>query len=281
MVVHNPSTLPLAKIIKCTENTAEIPLGDGLWLGISEGPTTFKIYAADPIAGQVGFFGVVKEYGKPILLSIRLKVEKGLITEIEHVVVRDLSESEMKNLITSRRGFVEPVPPSERVTRKEMLRIADSYFNSIEQDDGSIAPFAKESQRHENGTQTTTNKQPDTSAFGSSESERIRLAFARINVLNPGEQINCGILKYITKIQPRRLLIIDEEMGLVFGFPMFVHRGDVRSIKIIGVPGVDTIPMPFGPINLQAGEIFKIRDGRIYEIEANGFLLPYNAKSGW
>lgn len=36
-----------------------------------------------------------------------------------------------------------------------------------------------------------------------------------------------------------------------------------------------------GPINLQAGEIFKIRAGKIHEIEANGFLLPCNAASGW
>jgi hypothetical protein len=62
---------------------------------------------------------------------------------------------------------------------------------------------------------------------------------------------------------------------------MFVHRGNVRSLKSVGVPGVDTIPMNFGPINLQAGEIFKIRSGKIHEIEANGFLLPYNATSGW
>ena len=45
--------------------------------------------------------------------------------------------------------------------------------------------------------------------------------------------------------------------------------------------GVYKIPMNFGPINLQAGEIFKIRAGKIHEIEANGFLLHYNAASGW
>lgn len=62
---------------------------------------------------------------------------------------------------------------------------------------------------------------------------------------------------------------------------MFVHRGNVRSIDIVGVPGVGTIQRPFGPINLQAGEIFKISGGKIHEIEANGFLLPYGSGSGW
>ena len=71
-------------------------------------------------------------------------------------------------------------------------------------------------------------------------------ATAAINALNCGEQIDTRNLSYITRIGQRRLLIVDEEYGLVFGFPMFVHRG-----------------------------------GKIHEIEANGFLLPYGAPSGW
>ena len=36
-----------------------------------------------------------------------------------------------------------------------------------------------------------------------------------------------------------------------------------------------------GTSNLQAGEIFKIRGGKIHEIEAMGVSLPYGTKSGW
>jgi hypothetical protein len=36
-----------------------------------------------------------------------------------------------------------------------------------------------------------------------------------------------------------------------------------------------------GTSNLQAGEIFKIRNGKIHEIEAMGASLPYGTKSGW
>lgn len=203
------------------------------------------------------------------------------IAEIEHVVARRLRESAMANLVEPRSGFLQPVPPAERASRAEMLRIADSYFDSIEQCNGDIAPFADDSERHENGTQTTTNKPPDPASFGPSESEQVRLAMARIDALGVRDQMNCRILSYITRIRPRRLLIVDEEMGLVYGFPRFVHRGDVRTIKILGVPGVDTVPMAFGPIDLQAGEIFKISGGQIHEIEANGCLVPYGGKSGW
>jgi hypothetical protein len=48
-----------------------------------------------------------------------------------------------------------------------------------------------------------------------------------------------------------------------------------------GVPGVDTIDMNGGTSNLQAGEIFKIRGGKIQEIVAMGTSLPYGTKSPW
>jgi hypothetical protein len=272
MVKHDPAGLPLAAHYKYTEDTATIPIGDGLWVGASEAPTGFKIYAADPSAGQVGFFGVLKEWDNPVLLAMRLKVENGSIVEIEHVVARNLSPSAMKNLESPRAGFVTPVPPSERTSRAEMLKAADSYFESIEHVDGSLAPFADDCERHENGTRTTTNKVPDPNANPATQ---------KLNALNCRDQMNTHNLAYIARIRPRRLLIVDEEYGLVFGFPMFVHRGDVRSIKIVNVPGVDRIPINYTPINLQAGEIFKIRAGKIHEVEANGFLLPYNAASGW
>jgi hypothetical protein len=272
MVKHDYSTLPLAPACKYTENTATIPLGDGLWVGVSGGPTSFKIYAADPTSGQVGFFGVMLEFGRPVLLALRLKVEDGKIREIEHVVARNIGGSALANLVTPRPGLVEPVPQAERVSRQEMLRIANSYFESIEHTKSSLAPFAADCERHENGIQTTTNKTPRPGADA---------ATAAIDALNCGDQIDTGNLSYITRIRPRRLAIVDEEYGLVFGFPMFVHRGDVRTVKIVGVPGVTSVPKPFGPIDLEAGEIFKIRGGKIHEIEAEGFLLPYGARTGW
>jgi hypothetical protein len=55
LVKHDPSGLPLSRGVRFTENTAEIRVGDGLWVGASEAPTTFKIYAIDPASNQIGF----------------------------------------------------------------------------------------------------------------------------------------------------------------------------------------------------------------------------------
>jgi hypothetical protein len=282
MAKHDPSGLPLAPGYKYTENTAAIQLGDGLWVGASEEPTTFKIYAVDPVSRQVGLYCVMKEFNKPIMLALRLKVEQGKITEIEHVVVRDIRPAGMPNLVTPRPGLVQTIPVAQRVSRDEMYRIADSYFDSIEQSNGDLAPLADDCVRYENGLQTTTNKTPSpTPIDAATAGPAANPGFAKLGALGCHDSMNTHVLSYITKIRPRRLIIIDEERGLVFGLPMFVHRGNVRQIKIVGVPGVDTIPMNFGPIDLQAAEIFAIRNGKIHEIEALGFLLPYNSKTGW
>ena len=280
LVAHDPSRLPVAKSVKYTENTAQMPLGDGLWVGASEGPTTFKIYALDPVAHQAGLMGVMQEFGKPVVLVLRLKIEDGQITEIEHIVYRDVPKTSMPNLVTPRPGLVESVPPAERVPRQEMVRIAVSYFDSIEQSNGNLAPFADDCERHENGMQTTSIKAPQPSPIDSSDVAGNQ-AFAKIGALGCRDGMNTHAFSYITRIRPRRPLIVDEELGLVFTFPMFNHRGKVRSIKIVGVPGVDTLAMPFAPFNLEAGEIFKISRGQIHEIEAAGFTLPYNSKTGW
>ncbi len=282
MVKHNWSGLPLAPGYKYTENTAAIQLGDGLWVGASEAPTSFKIYAVDPVSRQVGLYCVMKEFNKPIIFALRLKVEEGKITEIEHVVVRDIRPAGMPNLVTPRSGLVQTIPAAQRVSRDEMYRIADSYFDSIEQSNGDLAPYADDCVRHENGMQTTSNTTPrPTPLDAATAGPAANPGFAKLGALGCHDAMNTHVLSYITKIRPRRLIIIDEERGLVFGFPMFVHRGNVRQIKIVGVPGVDTIPMNFGPIDLQAAEIFAIRDGKIHEIEAMGYLLPYNSKTGW
>jgi hypothetical protein len=274
---HDDNGLPLADNVKFTENTATLPLGDGLWVGASEAPT-FKIYGLDPVAGQAAIFCVMKEFNKPVLVTIRLKVQGGKITEIEHIVRRDPRPEGLSNLVTPRPGLVEDVPSAERTPREEMRRIANAYFDTIVKGNGSLAPFADDCERHENGVQTTTNKVlPEKGPDGGP----LNPAMAKLLALGCEASMNTGAWVYITKIEPRRVLIVDEQKGLVFAFPMFVHRGKVRSMKIVGVPGVDSIPINFGPINMEAVAIFKIRGGKIHEIEASGFLLPYGSKTGW
>jgi hypothetical protein len=53
--------------------------------------------------------------------------------------------------------------------------------------------------------------------------------------------MNTKIWAYIKSVDPRRFMIVDERMGIVFGFFMFNHPGTVKEAD---VPGVGKIPMP-------------------------------------
>src|SRR5579862_2452379 len=142
LVRHDPTGLPLNRDVKFTENTARLKIGsEGLWVAASEPPTGFRIYAVDVGTGQVGFYGVMKERDRPLIIALRLKLVNGQITEIEHVLARSLRPEAVRNLANPRPEFVTSLAPGNRLPRQQMVNIADSYFEAIEHADGKLAPF--------------------------------------------------------------------------------------------------------------------------------------------
>ena len=281
LVRHDPSGLPLNRDVKFTENTARLKVGsEGLWIAASELPTGFHIYVVDVGAGQVGFYGVMKERDKPLIIALRLKVANGQITEIEHVLARNLRPDAVKSLANVRPEFVTPLPTGNRLPRQQMVNIADSYFEAIEHANGKLAPFADDCVRRENGGQTTHNAHPVPwpVPLGSKQADD---AMAYIGTLSCSDQLDTHVMDFITRLWPRRHEIVDEELGIVFSFPMFQHRGGSGTVKIYNVPGTDSLPLGGSSSNMQAGELFKIDRGHIVAVEAMGASLPYGTKSGW
>ena len=280
LVRHDPSGLPLSNGVRFTENTEEIHVGEGLWIGASEGPSTFKVYAVDPSSSQVVFYGVMKERGRPIQIAIRLKLVNGRITEIEHVINRSFSAAALPNMVAPRLALLADVPAAERTPRAAMVNAADDYFEAIEHQDGSRAPFAPDCDRRENGSKTTNNHPPVAwpAPLGSPEADR---GMAVIGSMGCAEQLNTGVMAFITRLWPRRIDVVDEEKGLAVTFVMFNHRGGTGDLPIKGVEGVTHLPLGGGASTMQMMEMFKIRGGQIHEVEAIGFQLPYGAKSGW
>jgi len=271
LIAHDPSRLPLSKTLKHTENTIDLPVGEGLWATASD-DATYRLYVCDPQGGQVGFYGLMKENGFPIIIASRLKIVEGLITEIENIVVRSGERPiPVENLVEPRPAFLESLSSSERVSREEMIRISDLYFDALETDDGDIVPWGDGCERVENGMQTTNN--PNIQMPGSSSFNPIALG-AR-------EQINSKSFIYITEIKPRRYTVIDEERGLTFGTFVFHHAGNINFAEVPGVGEVEMIPAARRPFSVVVSELFKIKNGKIEAIEANMTSLPYRAKSGW
>jgi hypothetical protein len=265
LVARSPFGLPLAPKVKFTENEQVIPLGEGLW-GTATGLGTYKLYVSDVKAGQAGFLGTLRENGGPVAFALRLRVENRRISEIESLVIRD--EAAAKSIEAMGQpdsSFSAGLPASERRSRNELIAIANKYYDGIEQSNGAIVPFDPDCNRVQNGTRTTNN------------------ADLKIDPTNPWTPLSLGckdqfdtrFFSFIHKIEPRRLLIADEERGLVFGFAALLVPGTLQSVNIPG-HGAYALPLPYqAPLTIDAAELFKIKSGRILKIEAVQTNLPY------
>jgi hypothetical protein len=118
IAAHDPARAPIEPGAKFVENITRMKPGEGLWKTASALPTTFKIYVPDPVSGQVGFIGVMQEAGKPVQLALRLKVQQGRITEMEHLIARNLTERGLGNLQTPRPGLLASLPAAQRTSRE-------------------------------------------------------------------------------------------------------------------------------------------------------------------
>lgn len=270
LVAHDPSKAPMFANVRFVENAVKTKVGEGLWKTASAAPTTFKIYVPDAVSGQVAFMGVMQESGKPVQLGLRLEVVNKQITAAEHLLARNLSANQLANLQTPRPALLAAVPPAERSPRDYMLNAGNAYYDALVAGRGDLAPFADDCVRRENGMQTNLNPPPATPGPAS------------ISAMRCAQQLDTKRFSYIKVIDNRRVQIADLETGLVVGFSHFRHPMKEKVLKIVGVPGVTTQDMSStNPFDLPAMHIFKIRGGKIHEIEAMGFSLPYKSPTGW
>lgn len=275
LVAHNPSQVPLASNVEFVENTKDLKPGQGLWQTASAPPENFKIYVPDPVSEQVGFLGVMKSADKPIILALRLKVRGGQIVAAEHLIAtvggRPGMPSPMKNLEETPKPFRTDVPASERDSRADMIRIASMYYPALSHQDANNAPFADDCVRHENGMQTVANPKP----------AKITSAMSLLGSYSCAAQIKTGTFNYITRIEPVRVMIADPTTGLVMGLSQFRQPMKTNVYPLTGVPGFKTTTINVKPFDLPAAHIFKVYGGKIHQIEAMGFSIPYDSKTGW
>jgi len=282
---HSPKDLPFAENVKFTENSEKavelLKVGKGLWENATGGPTEFQIYAADPEAQAAACLVVMKEKEKDIMLGARLKLENGKITEAEHLIVRGggmskMPFSSMPTLQKPRAGFLEDIPEAERMKREDLLRIGFAYYDALTSEDGKRAPFAAECERRENGMTTAGGTPP---APGKAQPGGAMPTGGFGGVPRDCEgQLSAGVFSYITEIRPR-MVVADVQKGLAVGFSMFRHDGTKR-LPPNAAPGTDN-KTQYGQFNLAAMHIYKIRNGKLYEIEAPGAVLPYGITSEW
>jgi hypothetical protein len=280
LLAHDPRKVPLAPDVKTVENAKRINPGEGLWKTTTAGPTTFKIVVPDTVSQQVGGMFMIQSDNKPAQVGFRLKVVNGKIVEAEHMIAMPREQS-LANLQKPRPAIPLEIPYEYRDSRGRLLHIAKSYYDALDLNNGSLAPFAPDCERHENGFRTAPNGGPTLAGAGIPGAPPRPPSL--VGMQDCKSQLDSQTMAYISTIDNRRVDIADEQTGLALGFSHFHHDMKQKEFRILGDPNREVTSMSAfpDPFDLPAMHIYKIWGGQIHEIEAMGFIAPYNSPTGW
>jgi hypothetical protein len=279
VVAHDPKRLPLSADVKYTENNQVIQVGDGFWK-TAQGIGNYKHYFADPDAGQVAFMGTMREAGTAILMSVRLRIELGRITEIESVYFKPGGAGPNNIEAMDKAGKAEEIwfrsiPPAQRLSRQEMISIADGYFTGLQKNDGKgiqgtgTYPFTPDCHRIENGAPTTNVPPPPNQKPGT-------ISTFSYDCLT---QFKMGLYYVVQSIHNRRYPLVDAERGIVWAYAVF-DQGTVNS-GVLADGTKHSYPGFNRPSSILVTEAFLIEGGKIRRVEMIGPGAVYHMNSPW
>ena len=260
LVERDPKRLQLTADVRFTENGKPGKPGDGLWRSASR-LGDFRHVFTDTASQQALFLGKLEAGSAPALVALRLGVRGEQIAEIEHVVARQGSHPLFSpQTFVAHPTLTASIPADRRLSREQLIAIADSYFTGIEKHSSREVLASETCQRIENGVQTTG---------------------------RPGRgSQNCAasadLLTYIKGVDNRRFPIVDVERGIVVATVLFDIPGETSNSND---PAIAMDPQVAArlrePRTLLLTEWFRIDAGKIQHIEAVMHNLPPGASSGW
>ena len=160
--------------------------------------------------------------------------------------------------------WFKSIPPAQRLSRQEMIAVADGYFTGLQKNDGKgigstgTYPFTNDCHRIENGSPTTNVPRPANEKPGT------------INLfsLDCLTQFKMGLYYVVQNIHSRRYPLVDQERGVVWAHCVF-DQGTVNS----GVLSDGTKHSYNGfnrPSSILVTEAFLIENGKIRRVEMIG-----------
>ena len=267
LAARDPRGAPWAKLVKFTENNVAMEIGDGLWGTVTGvGPTALKF--SDPASGAVGLFGTVQEKDAWSFYAMRMKVEAGRITEVETLInrKRDFGVGPYGDpaALAFDPLYKELVPAKERLPREKLIALADGYFSTLQQNDGTIrTAFDDNCLRQENGTLTAGHPDPKSGRA----------------YLKCRQQFETGAYRWDDRVRDRRYFLVDPDHGLVMASMFIAHSGKIVDYKLAnGTPAVSPFKAPHESHVL---ELFKVKNGKLTRIEAVFISTPYRMASPW
>ncbi len=257
-VKHDPKLAPFAKKVRFTENNVEMVFPDGTWDTVTQevGPA---LTLSDPVSGNAGIYTAIMQNDTPGFLAVRLKVERGKITEVEHIISTRRNLSGPPTPIGEVQDFkhdpdlAQAVPAAERMTRAQLIPYANGYFSTLQHNDGEIrgTRFSPDATRFENG-----------------------LKFAEIE-----KGFRSGRYRFNERVRDRDFFLVDEERGIVMARGFIDHKGVLDEYTL--TDGTKTRSVFREPHTWSLLEMFKIKGERITGVEAVFIGAPYYIRSPW
>jgi hypothetical protein len=298
-IARDPKRMPLAANAKYTENGQRLEFGDGSW-NTAKGKGKYRLFVTDTMTGQVALITTVTEDGAssttdlPSMLALRLKIVNRQISEAETIFVRQAAPAgggrgaaptapaapgavqRLEALGVPHALYTTPIPAAERMSRADLIRVANMYFTGMQKNDGlGEYPFTDDCERFENASLTTNTPTPP----GGTRPDP-RTANSYSSQWGCLEQFKSGLIHFVTRIRDRRYVAVDPERGLVYSFAFFDHMaGKTRTYT-----RSDGREITGGPTEIwtwEIAEIFRIEKGKIRRIDAILVRSPYGQQSGW
>jgi hypothetical protein len=205
---HDPGAAPLSAHHVATDNTAEVRNGEGFWKNVNGYGEVQNRYL-DAKNESAAFYGLVKQDGKDQMVSVRIKVEGRKIWEAEWLVAGPPDGGSSGALAPDPEALIKHPPPTgvspagERSSRFMLISIANDYFQSVQDHDGSWIP-------NDPGC--------------AQKSGPIASVPRHADICHD----NFGIFKGVTKdLALRRFPVVDEEAGMVLGIAVFQRYAGV------------------------------------------------------
>ena len=276
VVAHDPQRLPLSADVKYTEQEQIMTVGDGFWkTATSRG--NYNHYFADPVVGQAGWMGTMREKAGVLLMTVRLRVQLGRVTEIETSYFRAGGGGPNNIAAMDNHGqpeglWLQPIPPAQRASRQQLVAIANAYFEAVQKNDGKgFYPFTDDCDRIENGAHTTNTPSPKPNTPG---------GFNYMG-LDCKKQLESGYLGIVNNIHHRRFPLVDEERGVVWANCVFDMDGTVAQIRLNTGEVADMSGFAGRASSIHVTEAFRIENNLIRRVEMIGTSVPYHFNSSW
>jgi len=208
-----------------TENTAAKRAGTGVWqhvTGIAGQPRSYL----DPVTGQVLWFGVVETQGRPQEVAmVRLKIIDQQIAEAEWFLTGAMlgsmngpAEADGTGQLMANPAYLlenpprqRSVPAAQRLSRASLTGIANSYFDGLTENDGSLVLAHPDCFRAENGVLVTGRPLAEGSTDGHNGMTNCSSNFGNFN---------------IALVSERRYPLIDEEQQVVVSSAIFMRNAN-------------------------------------------------------